>query len=284
MISEQRETVFTIESPVRHPRSMFASMFADLRNSRSIAWRLFIRDVSARYRQTVLGFFWAFIPPLAAALGLTLATRAEVIRIAATELPYPAYVIISMTLWQTFAESVNGPIQAVIDAKALITKINLPREALILAKLADIALNFLIKLLLIGGVFLWFGIQPGLSTIAGVFAVATLIVLGTVIGLVLAPIAALYLDIGKGMNLILGAWLFITPVLYPRPMTGMLASIVALNPVTPLLVTARELTCQLPLTMLPQFCVVASCSAVLFVFGWVVFRLALPFVIERAGA
>jgi lipopolysaccharide transport system permease protein len=284
MITEQRETVLTVESPVRHPGNMITSMFADLRNSRFIAWRLFIRDVSARYRQTALGFLWAFIPPLAAALGLTLATRAEVIRIAATDLPYPAYVIISMTLWQTFAEAVNGPIQAVIEAKTLITKINLPREALILAKLADIGLNFLIKLLLIGAVFLWFGIQPGVYTISGVLAVVALIILGTAIGLFLAPLAALYLDIGKGMNLALGAWLFITPVFYPRPTGGMLANIVALNPVTALLVTARELICELPLTLLPQFWTAAAASAALFALGWIVFRLALPFVIERAGA
>lgn len=285
MTPEKRESVISTQSPVRQPAQLLSSMLGDLRRSRFIAWRLFIRDVSARYRQTILGFLWAFVPPLAVALGLTLATRAQVIRIAETDLPYPAYVIISMTLWQTFTESVNGPLVALAQAKALITKINFPREALVLAKLADVGLNFLIKLLLIAVVFIWFGIKPTAYSIAAPLAILVLVAFGTSVGLFLAPIASLYLDVVKGMGLILTGWLFLTPVLYPLPTgRGALAQIVAINPVTPLLITARELACGLPLSQLPQFWIITLVSLVTLALGWLVFRLSLPFVIERAGS
>src|SRR5436190_8244377 len=61
-------TVYTPESPLRRPARMVREMFRDLLASRELAWRLFVRDISAQYRQSILGLFWAFIPPLVAAL------------------------------------------------------------------------------------------------------------------------------------------------------------------------------------------------------------------------
>lgn len=259
-------------------------MLQDLCDSRFVAWRLFVRDTSARYRQTVLGFLWALIPPLAVALGLTWATRANVIQIAETNLPYPAYVIISMTLWQTFVEAVNGPMRALGEAKSIISRINIPREALLLSKLADIGLNFSIKLVLIAAVFVWFGIKPSASALATPFALLALVAFGTSIGLFLAPLASLYEDIARGLGIGLAAWMFLTPVLYPVPASGgALAKVIAINPVTSLLVTVRELACGLPLTHLPQFAFFAVVSLILVGFGWVVFRLSVPFIIERTG-
>ncbi len=60
--------VYTPESPLRNPRRFLREMFRDLRASRELAWRLFVRDTSAQYRQSMLGYVWAFLPPLVASL------------------------------------------------------------------------------------------------------------------------------------------------------------------------------------------------------------------------
>jgi lipopolysaccharide transport system permease protein len=134
-------------------------MGRDLLASRELAWQLMVRDISAQYRQSFLGIFWAVIPPIVMAAGFTLASNSKVIAIGATDLPYPAYVMFSMTLWQTFVEALNAPVQAVAEAKQMLAKINFPREALILAKLGQVFFNFAIKLILIVGLFVWFQIQ-----------------------------------------------------------------------------------------------------------------------------
>ena len=110
-------------------------MWRDLLASRELAWRLMVRDIKAQYRQSFLGIFWAFIPPIVTAVGFTMASDAKVLNVGVTDLPYPAYVMFSMTLWQTFVEALNSPIQAVNAAKSMLAKINFPREAIILAKL-----------------------------------------------------------------------------------------------------------------------------------------------------
>ena len=56
-------THHTPESKIRHPLDLMKEMFQDLGASQELAWRLVIRDISAQYRQTALGYFWAVFPP-----------------------------------------------------------------------------------------------------------------------------------------------------------------------------------------------------------------------------
>jgi lipopolysaccharide transport system permease protein len=283
MLNKTR-VVYRPESKIRHPLQLFREMGRDLLASRELAWRLLVRDISAQYRQSLLGIFWAFIPPIITAAGFTLAKSNGIVNIGNTELPYAAYVMFSMSLWQTFVEALNGPIQAVTAAKAMLARINFPREALIVAKLGEVFFNFGIKLILIVGLFIWFKIPVTLSLILAPVALIHLILLGTFIGLLLAPMGALYQDVTKGLTLITGFWLFLTPVVYPVPSNGVFGSIVKLNPVTPLLVTTRELATTGVISD-PQGFWIASLIAILgLLLAWIFYRLAMPFVIERISS
>jgi lipopolysaccharide transport system permease protein len=243
-----------------------------------------VRDISAQYRQSFLGIFWAFVPAIATALGLTLATNAKILNIGATELPYPAYVMFSMTLWQTFSEALNAPIQAVGGAKPMLARINFPREAIILSQLGQVFFNFGIKLILIIGLFIWFKMPISWTAILAPVGLIHLIALGTAIGLLLAPLASLYEDIPRGLGLILGLWLFLTPVIYPVPQEGTFAVLVRLNPVTPLLVTIRELATTGVVSHPQGFWIVSGVALVGLLVGWLFYRIAMPFVVERMSA
>ena len=276
--------VYRPESRMRHPLQLFKDMWRDLLASRELAWRLMVRDISAKYRQSFLGIFWAFIPPIVMATGFTLAKSGGVVNIGNTDIPYPAYVMFSMTLWQTFVEALQGPIQAVTAAKAMLSRINFPREALILAKLGEVFFNFGIKLILILGLFIWFQIPVTWSIILAPVALIHLVVLGSFIGLLLAPMSALYRDFSMGITLATSFWLFLTPVVYPTPSDGIFGNIVKLNPVTPLLVTTRELATT-GIISNPQGFWIASLIAVIgLLFAWIIYRLAMPYVVERMSS
>ncbi len=272
------------ESRMRHPRQLFKEMGHDLLASRELAWRLLIRDISAKYRQSFLGIFWAIIPPVVMAASFTLAKGSGVVNLGTTDLPYPAYVMFSMTLWQTFVEALNGPPQAVTAAKSMLARINFPREALIVAKLGEVFFNFGIKLILIVGLFIWFKIPITWSVILAPVALIHLVLFGTFIGLLLAPMGALYQDFTMGLTLITGFWLFLTPVVYPIPNDGVFGTIVKLNPVTPLLVTTRELATTGVISD-PQGFWIASLVGILgLLLAWIIYRLAMPFVVERISS
>lgn len=278
------EVVYTPSSRLRRPLHLFQQMARDLLASRELAWRLMVRDLSAQYRQSFLGIAWAFIPPFVTALGFTVASNAKVVNIGATDLPYPAYVMFSMALWQTFVEALNGPVQAVTAAKPMLARINFPREAIILAKLGEVGFNFLIKLILIVALFLWFRVSVSWTLILAPVALIHLILLGTLFGLLLAPLGVLYQDVSKGLTMVTGFWLFLTPVVYPLPKEGTFGMLVNLNPVTPLLVTTRELATTGVVSQPEQFWIVSGLTLMGLLLTWVAFRLAMPFVIERVSS
>ncbi len=274
----------TAKSRLRHPLQLWQEMWRDLLASRELAWQLLIRDIKAQYRQSFLGIFWAFIPPIMTAVGFTLASDAKVLNVGTTELPYPAYVMFSVSLWQTFIESLNAPIQGIIKAKPMLAKINFPREAIIVAKLGEVLFNFGIKLILMIGLFIFFRMPVTWSVFLAPLGLIQLIMLGTLIGLLLAPLGVLYQDISRSLTMLTGVWLFLTPVVFPVPKQGLFSQLVALNPVTPLLVTTRELATTGVLTQVPQFWLVSVLSLVGLLIAWVVYRLAMPILVERMSS
>jgi len=259
-------------------------MWRDLLASRELAWRLMKRDISAQYRQSFLGVAWAFLPPVVVATTFTLASNAKVINFGATDLPYPAYVILSTALWQTFVEALNGPLQAVSSAASMLARINFPREAIILAKLGEVFFNFAIKLILVAATFLWFQIPVGWTVLLAFVSLIILIAFGTFLGLVLTPLGMLYQDVQRGLAVLIGLWFFITPVVYSVPGSGTFRTVVNLNPVTPLLVTTRELATTGAVSNGLGFLAVSIVAMVGLLLAWLVYRLAMPFIIERVSS
>ncbi len=277
-------TVYSPQSEIKHPILMFKLMIRDLLASRELAWRLFIRDINAQYRQSALGFFWAVVPAIMTALGFTFAKNSGLVNIGETDLPYPAYVLFSTTLWQTFTASLNAPIQAVGASKAMLAKINFPCEAIVLSQLGKVGFDFSIKLVLIIGLFIWFKMPITWSAIIAPVALIHLIVLGTAIGLFLAPIAGLYQDISRFLVVAFGTWLFLTPVVYPVPTEGVLSTVVKFNPVTPLLVTTRELATTGIISDTQGFWLVSIVAMIGLLLAWIFYRQAMPYVVERISS
>ncbi|MEA5450985.1 ABC transporter permease [Leptolyngbya sp. CCNP1308] len=275
------ELIYTPDSLLRRPRFLLWTMWRDLLASRELAWRLMVRDISAQYRQAFLGVAWAFIPPIAMAVGFTLAKDANVFTVGETDIPYPAFVMFNTALWQTFVDAATGPVQAVIIAKPMLARVNFPREAIILAKLGEVGFNFGIKLILIIGLFLFFRVPVSWTVILAPVALIHLVLLGTLVGILLAPIGVLYQDVSKSLNMIMGFWLFLTPVIYPVPTEGAFGVLVSLNPVTPLLVTTRELATTGVLTEAVSFWVVSGLTLLGLLLTWIGFRIAMPYVVER---
>ncbi len=276
--------VYTPESKLSNPINLFKEMWLSLLAARSLGWQLFVRDIKSQYRQSFLGLFWALVPAVATGIGLTLANNAKIINIAETDLPYPAYVMFSMTLWQTFVEAINAPISGVGSGKTIMAKIKFPQEALVLAKLGQVFFNFGIKLILIIGLFIWFRFPVSWTILIAPVALIHLIAFGISIGVILAPIGSLYQDIQRSLGFITNGWLFLTPVIYPTPKEGFFGTIVNLNPVTPLLVTTRELATGAELSHPVGFWIASAIAFIGLLIGWILYYLAMPFIIERMSA
>ncbi len=282
--SELPLTRFTPESRLRHPLRLLGEMVRDLKASRELGWRLFVRDVSAQYRQTALGYFWAVFPPLVTTLVMILLRSATVIDAGETgNMPYPAYVMIGTVFFQVFVDALNAPLKAVNESKAILTKINLPREAFILAGIGQVLFSFAIKLLLLGVVLAWFRVPLGATAPLVLLPLLGLLLLGTMLGVLLSPLGLLFTDIQSALLIFTSGLVFVTPVGFPAPGAGALGAIMRLNPLTPLLQAVRDLLAgRLPADPGLLLLLLAVVVLLLLV-GWVIYRLALPIIIERIG-
>ena len=276
-------TTYTPESPLRNPGRMFGQMFRDLLSCRELAWRLFVRDLNAQYRQTFFGYIWAFVPPLVASATFIFLNSQGIVKIATPGVPYPAFAMMGTLLWQVFVDSVQNPAQSVTAAKAMLTKINFPREAVLLGGFYMVFFNFCIRLLLVAAVMIWWHVVPSKTLLMFPLAMAGLIICGYAIGLAITPLSALYGDVTRGIPIVAQFGMLLTPVVYPARSTGLAGWLATWNPVSPLIVTARESLSGQTLSLLPAFGIVFILTLLAVFLGLIVFRLAMPIIIERMG-
>jgi lipopolysaccharide transport system permease protein len=272
---------FTADSRLRHPRRLLHQMRTDLWAARELAWRLLVRNLSAAYRRTFLGYAWAFLPPLFTTATFVFLRGQGVVNFGETGLPYVVFVLVGTLLWQTFFEAVNAPLKMANQSRVMLAKIHFPREALILAGLGEVGFNFLVRLLILVPCFAWYGIVPGPGLLLAPLAVAALIAFGTVVGVLLLPPGVLYEDIEKGLPLLGGIWMFLSPVVYPPAFEGAARWLFFANPVSPLLEQTRLWLTGGGSPHLALCLLWSAVTLALGLAGWVLYRVAIPHLIAR---
>jgi lipopolysaccharide transport system permease protein len=283
-MDEPRITVYTPDSLLTNPVKMVREMLRDLAASRELAWRLTVRDLSAQYRQTFLGFLWAIILPLANTLVWIFLSRSGVVNVSDTTLPYPIYVFTGTMLWAILMDAVNAPLLIVTASKSMLAKINFPREALVVAGIYQTLVNALIKVTLLLIAVAAMGIHPSWGLLLLPIGIISLVMVGTLIGLALTPVGLLYTDIGKAIPLLMQFLMYLTPVVFAMPKQGLPATVFQLNPLTPLILTARDWITGMTPEYLGYFMAINAIAFVLLFMFWIVFRLAMPILIERMGS
>lgn len=279
-----RVTVYTPDSALAAPRKMVTDMFRDLLRGREMAWRLAVRDIQAQYRQALLGIVWAFIGPLATTITWIFLSSSGVVAVGQTDLPYPVYVLTGTLLWSILTDSMNGVLTQTNSSRALLAKLNFPREALLLAGIYKQLFHTGIKIALLFVTLLWVGVNPGWAVLLFPLGVASLILVGTAIGLLITPVGMLYTDVGRIVPFLMNFVMYLTPVVFPMPKEGWVATLYELNPFTPLITTARGWLTGGPIDLLGYFLAVNAVAAVVLLVAWAAWRLSMPIIIERMSA
>jgi lipopolysaccharide transport system permease protein len=256
-------------------------MVRELYDSRELTWRLFQRDFSARYRQSILGYVWAVVPILVAVATFSWLNRANVLPIAETALPYPVFVLLGMTVWQLFAAGVAGATQSLVNAGSLITKINFPRETLVLAAFGQSLFEFGIRAVLVVMAFAVYGVSPAWPVVLIPFAIIPLCLFTVGLGYLLALANGVMRDTGQTSTLVLTFWMFLTPVVYPAPAAGLPTLLSVLNPVSPFVIAAQDLATLGYLSHPHSYGIGTVLSVIVFLLGWRVFHLTEPRIAER---
>lgn len=266
-------------------------MAADLSASWELSIALARRDLSAMYRQSILGYLWAFLPVLATTGVFLFLRSGGAFSTWEHPIPYPVYLLVGSILWQVFADAVQGPLKVVTSSRAMLVKINFPRESLIIAGFLLTVFNFFVRLAILLPALVFFS-SKGMFDFnwsalyafpAGVLAV---ILLGYAIGVLLTPLGILYKDVSMGVTMVLSFWMFLSPVVIGIPAPGsdgLLRRLMLWNPATHVLDCSRAWLVGADAPLITGFWLVSLCAFVFLGFGWIIYRISLPHVIARLG-
>lgn len=283
-MNDLRVMVYSQESSLARPGLMVKEVVRDLFASRELAWQLAVRDIRAQYRQSALGWVWVFLLPLANTMAWLFMQSSGIISIQETTLPYPIYVFTGTILWSIFMDAVNAPLRQTTAAKEMLSKINFPRESLVLSGIYQTSFNAGVKILVLFAALLFLGVLPSPGLLLFPLAVISLVITGTALGLLITPVGILYSDIGRGLPILLQFFMFVTPVVFPVPTSGWAASLFKINPLTPLILTARDLLTGQTLDSFGAFILVSAVMLALLSVALLIYRAGMPILVERMSA
>jgi lipopolysaccharide transport system permease protein len=277
-----KEMIYTPDSQRKIKWFIWIHFAKDIWKSRELIWRLFLRDFTVRYRQSIFGYLWALIPPIITVALFVFLSHSRVLSIGETNLPYVLYALWGISLWQLFAGCLIACTNSLTIAGTLVTKVNFPKESLVIAAIGQPLIDFLIRLMPIIVVFFWYGIVPAWTAMFIPIILLFIIMLSLGIGFFLSAANLVFRDIGNLLSVLMIFGMFLAPVLYPPPTEWPFLLINLINPFSPLLIATHDLIAYGYLSNLFSLICTSIFSISLFIIGWQIFHITMPRIAERA--
>jgi len=264
--------------------TLLKDSLSDIYKSRFLSKQFTIRDIKAQYRQSYFGILWAFIMPLTTAFVWIFLSSSGTIKLSDTGVPYPVFVFSGTLIWSIIKEAINTPSSSTNAARGILSKINFPKEALVVSGIYKLLFNSAFKIGLLIILMIIYKVSFHWTLLLFPFGLIAVIFVGITIGLILTPLSMLYTDVGKVVNLALSFLMYITPVVYVIPKTGVMKTLMEYNPLTPLIVVSRDLLIGGSFEYLNYYIIVIALCVPLMCVALVWYRLSIPIIVERLSA
>ncbi len=182
---------------------------------RDLLWHMTVRHLRGQYKQSVLGYAWAFVNPLSQMIILSF-VFSTILQVRPTgDIPFPLFLFVGLLPWIFFSSAVASATDSVVGASSLVTKVYFPREVLptaaVFTKIVDLGFGLIVLALLM----LYYGDPPDAASVwvPLLFLIHLIFTLG-----ISYPLAALNLffhDVRFLVGVVLTLWFYLTPVMYP---------------------------------------------------------------------
>jgi lipopolysaccharide transport system permease protein len=202
-----------------------------------LAWR----DITIRYRQTLLGAAWAVLQPLVTMVVFSV-LFGTVVKVPTNGIPTPIFYFGALLPWIYFSTTIAAAGNSLLVNAPLIKKVYFPRIVLpasaALIGLVDFAIGAVILVVMMGfyGVLSWrLLLWLPLTALLSLFSLA--------VGAFLAALNVKYRDVKHAIPFVVQIWLFLTPVIYPTTaVPGRFKLLIALNPLSGIIEAFRAAT------------------------------------------
>ena len=252
-------------------------MFANLRNLiryRGLIQSLVARELKARYRGSVLGFFWSFVNPLLVLLVYSFVFTFVMPNKSEWLQPYALFMFCGILPWTWFSASLSEAAGSLISGGNLIKKVLFPAEVLPMVAVLANMVNFLLGLLiLIPGLIYYHRLQMTPALLWFPVTVLVQLVFSAGLALVLASLTVHFRDIRDLLANILMLWFFATPIIYSWRQENVqrFKTLFDLNPFTHLAIAYQEILFFGPVGHWKWLLALGAGSVLLFLAGYWLF-------------
>ncbi|MBP0113290.1 ABC transporter permease [Bradyrhizobium vignae] len=229
----------TIKIIKPHSERTLVEDAADIWAHRELLMVLVRREISVRYRQAVIGLLWVVLQPL-----LTTAIFTTVfvvfVRIPTQEQSYPLFAFAGLAVWQYFNRVVTEGGGSLIANSALITKVSFPRLIIPLVSPIAAALDSLVAISALIVIAMLMGASVSWTIVFTPLVIAAVGLFGYAIALWLAPLNAVYRDVGIALPSIMQVAMYMSPIVYPATLVPeRIRWLYELNPIAVMVNTMR---------------------------------------------
>jgi lipopolysaccharide transport system permease protein len=170
--------------------------------------------INVRYRQTVLGATWAVLQPLLM-MAIFVTVFSYLARVPSEGVPYAVFAYVALLPWTFFSTAVTNATGSLVSHTQLITKVYFPREILPLTYVVAAFFDFLLGLVVLGGLMMWFDIPLTIAAAHLIPVVALLCAWIVAVSLLLSAAQVYWRDVGVAIPVLVQLGMFASPVIYP---------------------------------------------------------------------
>ncbi len=212
----------------------------EFRRKRDLLFLLTKKEITLKYKRTVLGIFWSLLNPILLAIVLFIAFKVFM-RIKMEN--YTFFFLSALFPWNWFSASLTMSSGTLIGNVNLIKKIRFPRHFLVLSTILGQFVNFIFALPIVIGFSYFYGKGPGVNwLIALPILIVTQFIVTTGVCLVISMVNAYFRDMEYIIGIVISLLFWLTPIVYPLEMIPETYRIcLALNPLTYLITAWRDL-------------------------------------------
>lgn len=187
----------------------------ELWRARELVWMFALQRVAVRYKQAGLGKLWAPLQPIITTIVFSVVFGVLARIPSEGAIPYPVFVFTGLLLWSYFARSVVDGSDSLVSNAGILSKVYFPRMILPITSALSSAIDFGLAFLVLVALMLVYGTIPNWTIIFVpiIVVIAGLLAIG--VALLLAPLNAIYRDIGIALPFAVQMGMFLTPVIYP---------------------------------------------------------------------
>jgi ABC-type polysaccharide/polyol phosphate export permease len=240
-------------------------------NYRYLILQLVRRDILTRYKRSVLGVAWTMLNPLGMMLVWTIAFS-QIFKSA--NLPaYPAFVLNGLLAWTFFSQTTTAAMVNLVWGGGLLNRIYIPRVSFALAAMGTGIVNITLSLVPLVAVMYATGLTIHWSFFFIPIALLILTAFSLGVGLLISTLAVYFPDIAEMYQIVLTAWMFLTPIMYPETILPQAyrSYITMLNPMYHMVKLFRIPLYYGRSPTAMEFLIPLTIALVVLVLGWVLF-------------